>query len=594
MPRGRIGTHAAPKNGAELFDHIAPRGALRAFTYRRKSKNGKEDDVSLDEQWTANVDLITRKGWVHVGDAWDLGAEGVDPDRVGYRQTINWGRDDLFDVLVVWRSDRPFRGVAAAGPLAALLYETNNRIALASVTDHFDPSYLGINAFVGDQERQGIRRRTMDTRLNYARRGQLMAGSLPYWIGRDERNHGVLILDRAEVIIELARRYVAGEPTRTLARWMRQVAPPDTDYRRNSAGWNVDRIGKILNHRALFGELPYSASVYTRRRHAETGNKVRHREWKAGDDVVVIPVPALLHETVAERSACDGCERDDRPTFDEIQATKARKHTAGGGSGRPAVHAHPLRNRVFCAVCESMMAMEAHTTYISRSGEKRSYALPHLYLRCKRGNGKGNEAELAMENGTHKCRTPATLRVTDVYAEVLRHLSRADLPNAIEQAAKDYAELAAKAGRTPSEIGADVRQQQARLESLTRREVELFKSKGELSDGAYKVLQHDLLVEREGVEQRITELERALADAERDQRRYDVEGAADLAAKLREVPWSALSDAEWAELIPAVVSRVVLDDQARVSVEIMLPDDSRRLSIAVSYCYDTAVFERAS
>jgi len=593
MPRGVIGTRGVPKHGAELFDHIAPRGALRAFTYRRKSKNGKEDDVSLAEQEAANANLIASKGWVHVGDAWDNGAEGVDPDRPGYRQTIEWGREEKFDVLVVWRSDRPFRGVAAAGPLAALLYEVGNRIALASVTDHFDPSYLGINAFVGDQERQAIRRRTMDTRLNYARRGQLMAGSLPYWIGRDKTNHGTLIADRADVIVELVRRYVGGEPTRMLARWMRRIAPADDDYRAESAAWNVSRIGKLLKHHALYGDLPYSAARYTRRRHAETGTKVRHREWKDDDEIVVIPVPPLLHETLAERAACGGCERDDRPTFAEVQAVKARKRTAGsGGPGRPAIHAHPLRNRVWCAVCGGVMAMEAHTTYTTRTGEKRPYPTPHLYLRCKRSNGVGNAAEAAQENGTHLCRTPATLRVTDIYDQVVSNLRRTDLPDEIEKAAARYTEQAARAARSPADLTDEIRRQRARLEDLTDKEVDLFKHKGDLSEGAWKVLNQDLLVEREGVGQRITDLERELIEAETERQRYDVKGATELAHTLREVDWQSMSDEAWAELIPLLVDRVVITSDNTPVLELTLLD--RRLSIAVSYCYDTAIIERVA
>jgi DNA invertase Pin-like site-specific DNA recombinase len=595
MPRGRTGSRAAPKHGFELFSHIATRGHLRAFTYRRKSKNAKEDDVSLDEQGTACVSFIAANNWVHVGDAWDMGAEGVDPDRLGYRQMIDWGRQDRFDVLVVWRSDRPFRGVAAAGPLAALLYETNNRVGLASVTDHFDPSYLGINAFVGDQERQAIRRRTMDTRLNYARRGQLMAGSLPYWIARDEQNHGVLILERADVIVELVKRYVNGEPTRTLARWMRQAAPSDTDYRKTSATWNVDRIGKVLKHRALVGELGYSTASYTRRRHPETGNRVRHREWKDDADVVIIPVPPLLHDTLADKATCSGCELDDRPTFAELQIVKARKRTAGsGGPGRPAVHAHPLRNRVWCTVCGHMMKMEAHATYIARDGSKRPYAVPHLYLRCDRGNGRNIESELAFEARTHKCRTPSVLRVKDVYAAVIRHLSRTDLPDAIEQAAASYADAAAEARRSPGEIIDEIRKQRVHLEQLTAREVDLFKTRAELSQAAWRVLQHDLLVEQEGAQQRIAELERDLAEAEAERKRYDAAGIAELTSALREVSWAVLTDAEWAELIPALVSRVSVDGEARVNVELMLPSDSARLSIAVSYCYDTAIIECAA
>ena len=588
MPRGVTGSRTVNKHGFELFPHIAPRGALRAFTYRRKSKNAKEDDVSLDEQDTANIARIKERGWVHVGDAWDLGAEGVDPERPGYRQMLDWGREDRFDVLVVWRSDRPFRGVAAAGPLAMLLYETSNRIALESVTDHFDANYLGINAFVGDTERQAIRRRTMDTRLNYARRGQLMAGTLPYWIGRDKQNKGVLINDRAAIIVQLITRYVAGERTRDLARWMRQIAP-EADYHRG-ATWNVDRIGNVLSHRALVGELPYSAARYTRRRDAETGNRVRHREWKDDDEVVTIPVPPLLHETAADKTACAGCEMDDRPTFTELEAARAKRRSRGdpAGPGRPAIHAHPLRTKVFCAVCKGQMTMQATLHYIARSGERRPYDEPKLYLRCPRSNGIGSKAEQRMDAGTHRCRTPALLRVVDVYDQVLDQLRRADLPNAIEQAAETYTRRAAAAAKTPAMLLDELEHGRHRMAELTAEEVDLFKHRSTLSDGAFKILQQELLVKQEGVEQRVKELEREIEAAEHDRRLYDVIGAAELAATLRQVPWSALNEEDWAELVPALVYRVVIDKENRVLVDLAL-HGSPHLAITVSNWSDTAV-----
>jgi DNA invertase Pin-like site-specific DNA recombinase len=586
MPRGVIGSRTVNKHGYELFPHIAPRGALRAFTYRRKSKNAKEDDVSLDEQWAANSARIQERGWVHVGDAWDLGAEGVDPERPGYRQMLDWGREDRFDVLVVWRSDRPFRGVAAAGPLAMLLYETSNRIALESVTDHFDANYLGINAFVGDTERQAIRRRTMDTRLNYARRGQLMAGTLPYWIGRNEQNRGVLLDDRAAIIVELITRYVGGERTRDLARWMRQVAPA-ADYHRG-ATWSVDRIGSVLAHRALVGELPYSAARYTRRRDAETGNRVRHREWKDEGEIVIIPVPALLHETAADKTACSGCEMDGRPTFKDLEAARTKRRSKGdpAGPGRPAVHRHPLRTKVFCGVCEGQMTMQAATHYIARTGERRPYEEPKLYLRCPRSNGNGRQAEQHMDAGTHRCRIPALLRVVDVYDQVLEQLRRTDLPDAIERAAEAYTRQAAAAAKTPAMLLEELEFARRRLQDLTAEEVQLYKAT--LSQGAFKILQQELLVKQEGVEQRVKELERHIEDAERDRRLYDVIGAAELATTLREVPWSELTDEDWAELVPALVYRVLVDKENRVVVDLAL-HGSPHLAITVSNHSDTAI-----
>lgn len=593
MPRGVIGSRTINKHGHDLYPHIAPRGALRAFTYRRKSKSGKEDDVSLDEQWTANLNLIQARGWVHVGDAWDLGAEGVDPDRPGYQQMLAWGRDDRFDVLVVWRSDRPFRGVAAAGPLALLLYETGGRIALESVTDHFDANYLGINAFVGDTERQAIRRRTMDTRLNYARRGQLMAGTLPYWIGRDDTNHGVLIEDRAAIMVQLVKRYVAGVPTRDLARWMRQAAPA-ADYHRG-ATWSVNRITTTLKDRngAFIGQLRYGAALYTKRRHPETGTKVRHREWKDESQVVTIPVPPLLHRTAADKLACTGCDMDDRPTRDDVHVELERRRCVPDGKsgpGRPALLKHPLRNKVFCGVCEGMMTLQIANYYIARSGERRRYPEPHLYLRCTRSNGIGRAAELLMDAGAHRCRTPALLKVDTVYSQVLEQLQRADLPDAIERAAASYTQQAEAAAATPASLVDELRATRQRLQELTAEEVDLFKHKDTLSKGAYTILEHELLVKQEGTEQRIAELERAIEDAERERSRFDVIGAAELADKLRAVPWSALADEDWAELIPALVYRVVIDSENRPHVALAL-SGSPHLAISVSKCSDTAVIK---
>ena len=587
MPRGRPGTRSPNPHGAELFPYIAPRGILRAFTYRRKSKEGKEDDVSLDEQDIACQKLIEGKAWVHVGDAWDRGAEGVDPDRPGYKQMLQWGRDDKFDVLVVWRSDRPFRGVAAAGPLAALLQDTDYRIQLASATDHFDPQYLGINAFTGDIERQGIRRRTMDTRLNRARRGELMHGTLPYWLERDERNHAQLNPERAAIIIELARRYVAGtSSTRELARWMREAAPV-TLGSQSWAQWSVERVNKNLKMRALIGQHPYSAARYTRSQHPETGNRMRHRQWKDDESVVYVPVPPLFHDRLADRAACTGCELDDRPTFEEIEQARTRRHTGGGiGAGRPANQGHPLRTLVWCSVCGMRMTLHAHSGYKSRAGRRVAYAEPHLYLRCPRSQGNGLEAELLLEQGKHRCRTPALLRAVDVYAAVCDNLQSGDLPDRIVQAAEEYAR--SHAARKPHTLADDLRSARRHATALEAQEVQLYKDRGLLSAGAWQKIQTNLVGEQQITQARIAQLEREITQAEAEAELYDVEGARELATSLRAVEWLDLTDDDWGELIRGVVRRVVIDADNRISVELRFRSRAK-LHMSVSKQYGIAI-----
>jgi DNA invertase Pin-like site-specific DNA recombinase len=591
MPRGVKGSGAVNQHGYQLFDVPVPAGTLRAMTYRRRSKSGDEGegDVSLETQDTENVKLIQGRGWVHVGDAWDLGIDGMTPHRPGYRQILKWGYEGKYDVLVVFRSDRPMRSMSAGGPLEQMLMDMR-KIQIASATDHFDPSFLAISAFTNRHEYEGITVRTTNGRLTRAKRNELMAGTLPYWLGRDPDNHGILIPERVAIIAELARRYANGEPTRDLARWMRAVAPVANTHKKHDDAWSAERITNNLGHRALTGELPYSRAHYVKQRDPETTVVIRHRTWKDEEDTLIIQVPPVLHKTDTERAECEGCEMDERPSFAAVRAAIDARRTAGtGGSGRPAIHAHPLRNKVYCGVCKGMMAMQAHSMYIARSGEKRPYPVPHLYLRCLRSNGMGLQAERAQELGKHKCRTPALLRARDVYEGVLALLKRQNLAEDIEAAAERYARQAADTAETPSVMLAELRHLQERADELAVDEADLFRMRGKMSAHGHEIASQRIVQEQEQTRTRISELEKAIDEAEREARNFDVEGAAELAEKLRSVPLESLSDDEWSEIVRGLVRRVVVDENNLPSVELKLT--TRDLVIAVSFCSATAVYK---
>jgi hypothetical protein len=368
------------------------------------------------------------------------------------------------------------------------------------------------------------------------------------------------------------------------------VAPPANAHKKHEDSWSSERITNCLGHRALVGELPYSRARYVKQRDPETTVVIRHRTWKDDKDVLIIQVPPVLHRTDAERAECDGCEMDERPSFSALRAAiDARRTAGGGGAGRPAIIGHPLKNKVYCGVCNGMMAMSTHSMYIARSGEKRPFPIPHLYFRCLRSNGMGLQAERAQDIGKHKCRTPALLRAQDVYDGVLALLKRQNLSADIEAAAERYEQQAAATAASPSVLLAQLRHLQERAETLAADGKDAFNDRKMFSREAYALITEGIAREQEQVKTRIAELERAIEDAERESRDFNVEGATELAEKLRSVPTALLSDDEWSDIVQGVVRRVVVDKDNLPSVQLKLP--SRDLAIAVSVCSATAVYK---
>jgi DNA invertase Pin-like site-specific DNA recombinase len=586
MPSGRPGTRKLNPHGIELFSNvIAPVGA-RCLVYRRKSAKLAEGDVSLEEQDTTCQRLIEELKLVQVGDIWEHNAEGVDPDRPGFRKAIELGHAGFYDVLLVWRSDRLFRGVASAGPVALLLQETQDQIKLLSCTDRFDRKWLGVVAAFGDHERDSIRQRTMDMRIYRARHGELMAGVLPYWIGRDDKNHGMLIADRADIMVQLIERYVAGERTRPLAVWMRIAAPKEVE--RPDLMWSADRISRLLHHTALYGELPYSRTRYSRKRHPDTGNKMRLSHRKDADEVVIIPVPPLLHKDAAELALCAGCERDTRPTYMELQDAIKAKGTQGKGRW-PKID-HPLRRRVFCGVCGHTMNITARVDRVMPDGSRKPFPRTHMYLRCATSMGSGRNEELAAYAGTHRCRTPALLVLSTVWEQVKELLQRRGLADEIDAAAEAWTNRDEPGDNTLAQRLAAA---EAKVKEADQDEANLWKEKnrGGISEGAYEINRKEILVTKAGAEQEVERLTKQLNDSSRSLR--EVESARGVARRLRAVPWDQLTDTDWGDIARAVIRQVVIDRDNQPHLELNI-DTAPALHIAVAKYLATSIRNNAA
>jgi DNA invertase Pin-like site-specific DNA recombinase len=106
--------------------------ARRAVRYLRVSRTDQNPNLQADETGR----LIAGRGWELVDTFLDQGFSGSKDRRPDLDRMLAAARRGLFDVLVVWRSDRLFRSlkhmVTALDELAAL------GIDFVSVTESFD------------------------------------------------------------------------------------------------------------------------------------------------------------------------------------------------------------------------------------------------------------------------------------------------------------------------------------------------------------------------------------------------------------------------------------------------------------------------
>lgn len=486
----------------------------RAAVYTRVSTAGQADDdkVSLSEQLADCEAYCAAKGYEVVVRYSDV-KSGATSKRPDFQRLLQDAEAGAFDVVVCWKVDRISRGLFAMARLLEVIDPKG--ITIEAVREQIDQRYLGLLASVGKLELDGIRERTMTMRRAYARQGYVPASVLAYGYRKGEDGKPELHPDEAPILLEAGQRYADGElPVRIAEDFRRRGVPTRRPNDVKHGAWQPGYLNR------LFRQEGYASGAFT-----------------YGGETV--PHPPLFPPGLWQRIQA----RRDQNTV------RAARNTKGE---------YLLQHLLYCTECETAFAVTRRLSYIRqrKSGPVTyAYKTPQTRYRC-----------MGAHMYRRRCRPGATInsaktdqRVWDALVAALHE------PDVLLAGVR--ARLAAL--QTQAE-GADLNEADRMLARLKVERLEIARQRvqGKIDDATL-----DLLL-AENATQTTYWTTRAAADArlrdDLDAQRCVLEQATgyleDLRTRVRG-RLAAMSFAERRTLVLALVDRVWVDGQNRLTVE---------------------------
>jgi hypothetical protein len=397
-------------------------------------------------------------------------------------------------------------------------------------------------------ERENIRDRTVTARQRRARQGVLPGGAYPYWLMRGDDDKPLLDPERTPAILWAIEQYMRdGTRTRDILRYLRENFPP---YRRALGiphTWSTAALMRSLRHPALWGEFYYS-----RLGEQSDDRPLRrlrmHQKAERPERSILVNVPPVLHRNDDDLATCQctgGCEMDSRPTG---TALAQRVEQRRWDSPRNTKHEYPLRRKVVCAVCDTVLVARAPQSYwkVLKDGRKVKYAwkTPPIRLRCSghQRREKGQRCRIKDDvNGRHVWTSvKATLRNHMLQSELAeRSWSAFDQPEGDGSTSPHAAEyLVGELERIKERIAALLADTDESLEDV-RRATEHLKTRR-------------LAVEHELSLLTIQKREALTHDQAAEQRRLVID-------KVRELNLDDIEEQEWSHLANLLIDRIAID-----------------------------------
>jgi site-specific DNA recombinase len=232
-----------------------PASPPRAVLYLRQSVS-REDSISLELQETACRDYCTRRGYQVVAVHADPGISGRTFVRPGVTTTMSLVEDGTCDVIVLWKWSRLSRSRRDWALAADRVETVGGRIE--SATEAVDVSTStgrftrGMLTEMAAFESERIGEQWKETHQRRLRNGLPHTGTGRYGY-RYSRTEGYQPdPEQAPVLVDLYRRYVAGEGFTSLTGWLNRQA-----IRTARGGeWRTSRVRYLLDSGFAAGLLP--------------------------------------------------------------------------------------------------------------------------------------------------------------------------------------------------------------------------------------------------------------------------------------------------------------------------------------------------
>lgn len=234
-----------------------PRAAiyLRQSTYR-------EESISLELQETACRDYCDRMGYDVVAVKDDPGISGRTWKRRGVQETMSLIEGGDADVIVLWKWSRLSRNrkdwalaIDKVDIAGGRIEAATEPIDVATASGRFARGVMTEYAAFQSEQIGETWEAVRQRRLN---RGLPASGRLPFgwrWI----KGEGIESdPERAPYVAEMYRRYLSGDGSATIARWLNQEGVPAP----NGGTWARTRPLTVMDSPIHAGLIPYRGSTY--------------------------------------------------------------------------------------------------------------------------------------------------------------------------------------------------------------------------------------------------------------------------------------------------------------------------------------------
>ena len=304
----------------------------KAVIYARYSSDNQRD-ASIDQQTKACTTFAMEKGFQIVRTYDDRALTGKTDKRPSFLRMIKDSAKRDFKYVIVYSLDRFSRNKYDSAIYKQKLKENGVTVlsAMEHITDdptgHLMESILeGFAQYYSDELSQKIHRGLTDNAEKC-----IVNGSVPLGYRRGKDGHAEIIPEEAEIVREIFRRVLEGEPLIRIAEDLNRCGITT----KKGAPWNKSSFNRILSNERYIG-------VYLYKGHRTEG----------GFPIIV-----------------------DKETFDSAQVYIKGKPRARGGTARRRCKGdtYLLTGKLWCGECDSPMS--------GMSG-KSTYNEPYYYYIC--------------------------------------------------------------------------------------------------------------------------------------------------------------------------------------------------------------------
>ena len=257
----------------------------RAAIYSRVSTPGQAEDdkASLSEQAQRCLQYCNEKGYQVTAEYRDIGS-GMTKKRPDFVEMLKEARNNKFDVIVAWKTDRLARGIY---PCAALMESLENTgISVETVAEPFDRTTFEIRAVVGRIEVENFVQRSV-----MGKEAKIKAGNhhnlAPFGYDYDCTSHRWVINEaQAEWVRQIFDWYVDGLSSNKIAYKLNAAGVPTKHHSR--LGWAEKTVSLIVSQEY------YTGLAYYNKYHRGRGKSKSRDKW------IPMSVPAIISREVWE------------------------------------------------------------------------------------------------------------------------------------------------------------------------------------------------------------------------------------------------------------------------------------------------------